>query len=168
MPTPFDNTLFYVIVHITRHLQRLSRHKTIPPAHNHSPHPNFTILLPPLPIHLRIFLKHPISSESSIQGPSGRILHRVKVHDFVRECCLVLTQAVIKVFEVEFFFACGKCHGDIGLGLEIEVPERCCVFCLFVKGRPWESTLPLVDAGYVLGELSDVGVGNHAADVVAH
>ena len=32
------------------------------------------------------------------------------------------------MFEVELFFACDKCHGDVGLGLEIEVPERCCVF----------------------------------------
>ena len=63
-----------------------------------------------------------------MERPSSRILHRVKIHNLFGKCSLVLGQAVIEVFEVELFFPCNKCYGDIGLGLEVEVPEWCIVF----------------------------------------
>ena len=72
------------------------------------------------------------------------------------------------MFEVHFLFARDEGDGDVGLALEVEMPEGRGVLGVFVEGCPGEGTLAPDDAGDARRELSDVSVGDHAADVVAH
>ena len=72
------------------------------------------------------------------------------------------------MFQVHFLLARDEGDGDVGLALEVKVPERGGVLGVFVEGGSREGTLAPDDAGDARGELGDVGVGDHAADIVPH
>ena len=72
------------------------------------------------------------------------------------------------MLQVHFLFARHERDGDVGLGLEIKVPEGRGVLCGFVEGGSGEGTLAPDDAGDSRRELSDVCMGDHAADIVTH
>ena len=167
MPAPFHDAPLHIAVHLTRHLQRPRRHKDVLPAQNHRPDLHLAVLLQPLLIVHAIRVKHPVDVEPAPQGARHRILRRVELEIVVGECLRVLTEPVVKVFEVHLLFARDEGDGDVGLGLEIKVPERSGVFGLFVEPGARKRTLAPDDAGDVGGELRDVGMSDHPSNVVA-
>ena len=56
--------------------------------------------------------------------------------------------------------------GNVGYSLEGKMPHRGDVLGVVVVFRPWEGSLAPDDAGDIIWELSNVGVGDHGTDVV--
>ena len=80
-----------------------------------------------------------------------------------------MAQPVVKVLEVEPLFARDERDGQLGaLAVEVKVPEELRVFLGVVEGAPRERAFAPCYARDGGWELGDVGVRDHAADVVAH
>ena len=71
------------------------------------------------------------------------------------------------MFQIDLLFARDKGDSDVGLSLEVKVPEGGGVFGVFVEFGTGERALAVDDAGDVRGELGGIGVGDHAANVVS-
>ena len=72
------------------------------------------------------------------------------------------------MFQVRLLLAGYEGDGDVGLGLEVEVPEGGAVLGVLVERGAGEWTLAPDDAGDVGRELRDVGVGDHPSNIVPH
>lgn len=165
MPAPLHNTRFDIAIHLTCHLQRTCRPKNMLSIQNHRPNLHLPILLQPLSILLRIRFEHPVNFKRTSQRARHRILHRVEIHVLVRECVRVLGEPAVEIFQVHLLSAGYEGDGDVGLSLEVPVPEGRTVFVIFVELRAGEQTLAPYHAGDVGGELGNVGVGDHSSNV---
>ena len=72
------------------------------------------------------------------------------------------------MFQIHFLLPRHERDSDIGLGLEIKVPEGRGVLVIFIERGSREWTLAPNHARDTRRELSDVGMGNHTADIVTH
>lgn len=167
MPTPLHLPNLDVLIHLPRRFLAAQRPERPLPAQKHRPHFDLPLLLQPLLVINLILLKGSVDVEPGPHRPRRGILRGVKVQILLGVGGRVHGQAVVEVLDVLLLVARDEEFGEVGDGVEGEMPEARGKLVRVVDAGAGEGAFAPDEGGAGRGEEMGVGVGDHAADVVA-
>lgn len=156
------------LIEFTRLVSRILLQKTPITIKRQTPHSTLPIPIPPPPILLRILLKHPINIDTRPHRTRLTILRDIILQVSRRNSSSIIAKLVVEMLEVVEFVAPDQLFGKVEDTVEREVEDLFAGFDAIVEGCSGEGTLAPGYACCVGGEEGGVGVGDHAAYVVAY
>jgi len=168
MPASLHNSSLKILVQLARHSRCPCCREYELPAHDHRSDVNLSNPLPPFPILSCILFKHPVHCKRRIQSPCSRVLGGVEFEVFTSERGLILRQAVEEMLEVGLLFAGDQRHRDIGLSLEVEMPNRRGMFNIIVVSCTRQWAFSPIDACNMVWKLRNIGMSDHPTNIMPH